>query len=50
VGAAIELDPLFVDTALRRLAKATGLTPTLSDGRSFDEVAADRKAEEQNDG
>lgn len=50
VGAAIELDPLFVDTALRRLAKATGLTPTLSDNRTFDEVAADRKAEEQDNG
>ena len=49
VGAAIELDPLFVDTALRRLAEATGLTPTLSDGRTFDEVAADRKAEKNDD-
>lgn len=42
-GAAIELDPLYVDTSLRRLAAASGLTPRLADGRTFDEVAADRE-------
>lgn len=46
-GAAIEIDPLYVDTGLRRLAAATGLVPTLADGRTFDEVAADRATEEQ---
>lgn len=42
-GAAIEYDPVFVDTALRRLRDATGLVPTHADGRTFDEVAADRQ-------
>jgi DNA modification methylase len=46
VGAAIELDPLHVDTALRRLREATGHVPILADGRTFEEVAADRLAEE----
>jgi DNA modification methylase len=42
-GSGIELDPLYVDTALRRLAKASGLTPILAgDGRSFDEIAVAR--------
>lgn len=43
-GAGIELDPLYVDTALARIADATGLTPVLAgDGRSFSEVAVDRQ-------
>jgi len=42
-GAGIELDPLYVDTGLRRLSKASGLTPILAgDGRTFDEVALAR--------
>jgi DNA modification methylase len=42
-GAGIELDPLYVDTALKRLAAASGLTPVLAgDGRTFDEIAAER--------
>lgn len=46
-GAGIELDPLYVDTALRRLAKASGLTPVLGgDGRTFDEIAAERLGQE----
>jgi DNA modification methylase len=45
-GAAIEIDPIFVDTALRRLRAATGLTPTLN-GRTLDEVAEARLAEEK---
>ena len=45
-GAGIELDPLYVDTALRRLATVTGLTPVLAgDGRTFDEIAALRLAQ-----
>lgn len=41
----IELDPLFVDTALRRLSDATGIFATLAgDGRTFDEIAAERLA------
>ena len=45
-GVGIELDPIYVDTALRRLRDATGLVATLAgDGRTFDEVAAERLAE-----
>ena len=42
-GAALEIDPVFVDTALRRLRQATGISPTLVDGRSFEQVAIDRR-------
>lgn len=42
-GAAIEIDPVFVDTGLRRLKDATGLVAVHADGRTFDEVAADRQ-------
>lgn len=46
-AAGIELDPGYVDTALRRLASATGLDPVLhGDGRTFDEIAVERLAEE----
>ena len=45
-GVGIELDPIYVDTALRRLRDATGLVATLAgDGRTFDEIAAERLAE-----
>lgn len=44
-GAAIEIDPLYIDTALRRLSSASGLTPIHADGRTFDEVADDRQRE-----
>ncbi|MGN6357713.1 MAG: DNA-methyltransferase [Novosphingobium sp.] len=47
-GAGIELDPLYVDTALRRLSDATGLTLILvGDGRSFAEISAARRAEQE---
>jgi len=45
-GAAIELDPLYVDVALRRLERAIGIQPKLADGRSLDDVAAARASEE----
>jgi DNA modification methylase len=45
LGAAIELDPLYVDTNLRRLAAASGLIPVHADGRTFEVVAAERTAE-----
>jgi hypothetical protein len=46
-GAGIELDPLYVDTALRRMIDATGLMPVLAgDGRTFKEVAAERLGQE----
>lgn len=42
-GAGLEIDPLYVDTALRRLADASGLSPVLAgDGRTFAVVAAAR--------
>jgi len=44
-GGAIELDPLYVDTSLRRLCTASGLTAQLSDGREFDAVATERSQE-----
>jgi DNA modification methylase len=46
-GAAIELDPLYVDTSLRRLCAASGLTARLADGATWDEVAAARRSEER---
>ncbi|MEZ5656376.1 MAG: DNA methyltransferase [Sphingobium sp.] len=50
-GAAIEIDPLYCDTSLRRLAQASGLAILHADGRSFEEVAADRRrADEQGSG
>lgn len=46
VGAGIEIDPIFVDTAIRRLSDGCGLEARLvGDGRSFDEVAAARRLE-----
>ncbi len=48
-GAAIEIDPLYVDTTLARLAQVSGLTPIHADGRTFDEVAADRLSNSEND-
>ena len=39
---------LYVDTALRRLADASGLNPVLDgDGRSFAEIAEARRAERE---
>lgn len=45
-AAAIEIDPIYVDVAIRRITKATGLTAKLEDGRDFATVAADRAAGE----
>jgi len=41
VGYGIEISPAYCDVAVQRLERAAGLTAIL-DGRSFDEVAADR--------
>jgi DNA modification methylase len=46
-GAVIELDPLYVDTSIRRLCDASGLVAVHADGRTFDEVAADRQIERE---
>lgn len=45
VGAAIELDPIYVDTGLCRLIAACGQPAVHEDGRTFDAVAEDRRAE-----
>ena len=46
--AAIEIDPVYVDTALRRLTAISGIIPVLEgDGRTFDEIAAARKTERE---
>ena len=37
-AAAVEIDPRYVDLALMRLAEATGETPRLPDGLSFDDA------------
>lgn len=49
IGAAIELDPLYVDVSLRRLCAASGLTAMHEDGRTFAQVAIDRAKEEASD-
>jgi DNA modification methylase len=42
-AAAIEIDPLYVDTAIRRWQAFTGKTAVLAgDGRSFEEIRAER--------
>lgn len=44
-GAGIEIDPLYVDTAIKRLRAVTGIEPVLAgDGRTFDEIAAERRS------
>jgi DNA modification methylase len=44
-GAAIEFDPIYVDTGIRRLCAASGLIACLRDGRTFEEVEAERRGE-----
>jgi DNA modification methylase len=45
---AVELDPLYVDVAIRRWQAFTGQQATLAkDGRTFDVTAAGRSAELQ---
>ena len=48
----IEIDPLYVDVSIARWQKRTGQTATLvEDGRTYDEVAAERlPAEESENG
>lgn len=46
-GVAIEISPAFVDTTLRRLSAASSLTAFHADGRSFEEMAADRAVERE---
>ena len=50
VGYGLEIEPRYVDAAIRRLAEHAGLEAVLAgDGRSFEEVAADRLAASPND-
>ena len=48
-GAAIEIDPLYVDTALRRISEASGAPIVHVDGRNFEEVAAGRRSKRETD-
>jgi hypothetical protein len=41
-GYGIELDPIHVDTAVRRWQRATGKTATHESGKSFDDVGSER--------
>lgn len=43
-GYGIEIDPLYVDTAIRRLTTASGHDAVHADGRSFNEIEAERRA------
>ena len=45
-GAAIEIDPLYCDTTLRRLTAASGLAAVHADGRTFEAVAESRAPRE----
>lgn len=42
-GASIEIEPRYVDTTLHRLMAVTGVDAVLADGRTFEQVAADRR-------
>ena len=46
-GYGIEIDPLYVDTAIRRLTVATSTCAVHADGRTFEEVADQRRAERE---
>jgi len=51
VGRGIEIDPSYVDVALKRLTKATKLPAILQQtNQTFDEVARERNSEERRDG
>jgi DNA modification methylase len=45
-GFGIELDPAYVDCAVARVEKETGLTATLNGGATFAAVRADRLSKE----
>jgi DNA modification methylase len=45
VGYGLEIDPLYVDVALRQMTEHTGLEAVhVESGKSFDEIAAERAA------
>ena len=48
VGHGLEIDPRYVDAALRRMAEHAGLEPVhVASGKKFDEIAAGRAAEDR---
>lgn len=48
IGVGVEIDPLYVDVALKRLSAITGLDPILDgDGCTFDEIAAARRSKSE---
>jgi DNA modification methylase len=48
IGVGIEIDPLYVDVALKRLAAVTGIDPILDgDGRTFSEINTARHSERE---
>lgn len=49
-GAALELDPLYCDTTVRRLMQASGLDATRADGCRFDELVPNQSSAEAIDG
>lgn len=42
MGYGLEIDPLYVDAAIRRFEKLTGQEVLHEDGRNFSQVAAER--------
>ncbi len=46
-GFGIEIDPLYVDTAIRRLTVVSRTCAVHADGRTFEEVAEQRRAERE---
>jgi len=49
-GAAIEIDPLFCDTTIRRLTAASGLCAVHANGHDFEEIAGLRLSKEASNG
>ncbi len=45
IGRGIEIDPYYVDTAVRRMIKLTGEVPVLHTGQTWTEVQAERQQE-----
>ena len=45
IGRGIEIDPYYVDTAVRRMIKQTGKVPVLETGQTWTEVEAERALE-----
>ena len=46
-GYGLEIDPKYVDVIIRRACEKTGLVARLEDGRTFEEVAAERGSDRE---